>query len=420
MTFTTFNRRILILDILFVLILLKLVTADPILEHGIHSSFAQRKLRGRERREIQKEILSVLGLSHRPRPHLHEKDTSAPMFMIDLYNSMNVQDEQMFSFFKHVHMDGEPSLVGHQETHLLADADLVMSFANLFENDTEVCHQCYSKELRFDLVDIPVGDQLTAAELRIYKDQIPYNETYQLSVYQVMQAHTNKLLKLDTHIICGSDFGWLTLDVTETSNAWVVNSKYNLALQLMVETMDNKSIQPRFVGLVGQSGPQEKQPFIVAFFKSKTIHLRSARSTSGHWNQEDQAMEIKDYPLSNITEISMSSSLDEQHFLKQPCQKHELYVSFRDLGWQDWIIAPEGYAAFYCDGECAFPLNSYMNATNHAIVQTLVHFIYPEIVPKPCCTPTELQGIPVLYFDDNSNVLLKKYRNMVVKACGCH
>lgn len=39
---------------------------------------------------------------------------------------------------------------------------------------------------------------------------------------------------------------------------------------------------------------------------------------------------------------------------------------------QDWIIAPEGYAANYCDGECSFPLNAHMNATNHAIVQTLV------------------------------------------------
>ncbi|XP_073506919.1 bone morphogenetic protein 7-like [Phyllobates terribilis] len=419
MTFTTSDRRIFMKDIFFVLILLKLVMTDPTLEHGIHSSFAQRKLRGRERREIQKEILSILGLSHRPRPHLHEKDTSAPMFMMDLYNSMNVQEEKTLPFFKYVHTDDEPSFVVHQETHHLADADLVMSFVNLFENDTEVCHQCYSKELRFDLVDIPFGEQLTAAELRIYKDQIPYNETFQLSVYQVIHGHTNKLLKLDTQIIYGSDIGWLTFDVTETSNAWVVNPKYNLGLQLMVETMGNKSIQPRFGGLVGRSGSQEKQPFIVAFFKSKTIHLRSARSTSGHYNQ-DQAMGIKGYSLGNITESSMSSPLDEQRFLKQPCQKHELYVSFRDLGWQDWIIAPEGYAAFYCGGECAFPLNSYMNATNHAIVQTLVHFIYPEIVPKPCCTPTELHGIPVLYFDDNSNVLLKKYRNMVVKACGCH
>lgn len=45
---------------------------------------------------------------------------------------------------------------------------------------------------------------------------------------------------------------------------------------------------------------------------------------------------------------------------------------------QDWIIAPEGYAAYYCEGECAFPLNSYMNATNHAIVQTLVSPTQPH------------------------------------------
>lgn len=122
---------------------------------------------------------------------------------------------------------------------------------------------------------------------------------------------------------------------------------------------------------------------------------------------------------------------------------------------KDWIIAPKGYAANYCDGECSFPLNAHMNATNHAIVQTLVsagwlaprhgwqgaggqpgpgtvpncsllpslqqvHLMNPEYVPKPCCAPTKLNAISVLYFDDNSNVILKKYRNMVVRACGCH
>lgn len=56
----------------------------------------------------------------------------------------------------------------------------------------------------------------------------------------------------------------------------------------------------------------------------------------------------------------------------------QFYCRQRQLLWlwfssdQDWIIAPEGYAAYYCEGECAFPLNSDMNATNHAIVQTLV------------------------------------------------
>lgn len=127
------------------------------------------------------------------------------------------------------------------------------------------------------------------------------------------------------------------------------------------------------------------------------------------------------------------------------CKIQTLYVSFRDLQWQviklkekihffvcfflifsfflsfkDWIIAPDGYDAYYCSGECNFPLNAHMNATNHAIVQTLVHLVNPGKVPKPCCAPTKLSAISVLYFLDDSNVILKKYKNMVVKSCGCH
>jgi bone morphogenetic protein 7 len=41
-------------------------------------------------------------------------------------------------------------------------------------------------------------------------------------------------------------------------------------------------------------------------------------------------------------------------------------------------------------------------------------------VPKPCCAPTKLSAISVLYYLDDANVNLKKYKNMVVKSCGCH
>lgn len=34
-------------------------------------------------------------------------------------------------------------------------------------------------------------------------------------------------------------------------------------------------------GLIGRNGPQNKQPFMVAFFKATEVHLRSIRSTSG-------------------------------------------------------------------------------------------------------------------------------------------
>lgn len=39
---------------------------------------------------------------------------------------------------------------------------------------------------------------------------------------------------------------------------------------------------------------------------------------------------------------------------------------------QDWVLAPTGYSAYYCDGECLYPLGSCMNATNHALIQQVV------------------------------------------------
>jgi len=103
------------------------------------------------------------------------------------------------------------------------------------------------------------------------------------------------------------------------------------------------------------------------------------------------------------------------------CQREMLNVNFTNLGWEDWIIAPPGYSAYRCSGECGFPLIANMNATNHAIVQSLVHVLQPKMkLPKPCCSPITLDAISVLYFNDNSNVVYKKYRDMVVKSCGCH
>ncbi|CAB1333817.1 unnamed protein product [Coregonus sp. 'balchen'] len=67
---------------------------------------------------------------------------------------------------------------------------------------------------------------------------------------------------------------------------------------------------------------------------------------------------------------------------RQACKRHELYVSFSDLGWK-------------------------------------VHLLKPDEVPKACCAPTKLSPISVLFYDDNNNVILKKHRNMVVKTCGC-
>lgn len=100
------------------------------------------------------------------------------------------------------------------------------------------------------------------------------------------------------------------------------------------------------------------------------------------------------------------------------CRRHTLYVDFKDVGWNKWIVAPSGYDAFFCLGECRFPLADHMNSSSHAMVQTLVNSVNGA-VPRACCVPTALSPIALLYLDQGERVVLKNYQDMVVEGCGC-
>lgn len=97
--------------------------------------FVQRRLRTHERREMQKEILSILGLPHRPRPLLSQaKFNSAPLFMLDLYNSIRGDGASEGSPRPAARTTRSPPLATVEEAAFLDDADMVMSFVHLGES----------------------------------------------------------------------------------------------------------------------------------------------------------------------------------------------------------------------------------------------------------------------------------------------
>ncbi|KAG8571702.1 hypothetical protein GDO81_011757 [Engystomops pustulosus] len=360
---------------------------------NMDSGFLYRRLKNHEKREMQKEILSILGLPHRPRPlhglspaQLHQpaKLNSAPLFMLDLYNAMSGPEQAMdMKGWSHRLPQGHQlkaksllssPLASQQDSAFLNDADMVMSFVNLVEHEKELSPRLrHHKEFKFNLSQIPEGEAVTAAEFRIYKDCVLgsfENQTFLISIYQVLTEHRNRetdVFLLDTQTVWASEEGWLEFDITATSNLWVMNPRHNLGLQLGVETRDGQNVNTKAAGLVGRDGPYDKQPFMVAFFKASEVHLRTARSATSKRKNQNRNRYSQSQDVSRVSSVTDYNSSD----LKTACRKHELYVSFQDLGWQDWIIAPKGYAANYCGGECSFPLNAHMNATNHAIVQTL-------------------------------------------------
>ncbi|CAJ0582561.1 unnamed protein product, partial [Mesorhabditis spiculigera] len=153
---------------------------------------------------------------------------------------------------------------------------------------------------------------------------------------------------------------------------------------------------------------QDFQIFGVASYEgpsARSIPQRKKRSTS------------KERTIKNVGYMSIGQPTEAGE--DEGCHRRGLYVNFNDLGWKDWVIAPEGFEAFLCDGACSFPLHNKMNATNHAIVQTLVNLIHPGRAPSPRCAPSRLSQQKIIFVDNSENVVLKKYQDMIVQECGC-
>ncbi|CAB1321066.1 unnamed protein product [Coregonus sp. 'balchen'] len=399
----------------------------------VHSSF--RRLSSREKKEMQREILSILGLPGRPRPHPPLRPpSSAPLFMLDLYHAVSAEGDEgngigdwagglgfgvVDGLTGHVSHAALPTLNTYTAPlgMVVSEADTVMSFVNLVEQERDLLQpRPYWKEFRFDLTPLPQGETVTAAEFRIYKTLTMgqrANRTLHISVYEIQRENKHRepeLVLLDMQSVPAGQEGWLAFDVTSASNRWLLHPRSNLGIRLYVETEEDRSLSAGWVGLVGRRGPRSKQPFMVTFFRASQAPCRPPRALKPNPRKKKPKYDL---PLPSIHDHSHVNSG------RQACKRHELYVSFSDLGWKDWVLAPTGYSAFYCDGECLYPLGSCMNATNHAMIQLVVHLLKPDEVPKACCAPTKLSPISVLFYDDNNNVILKKHRNMVVKTCGC-
>ena len=60
---------------------------------------------------------------------------------------------------------------------------------------------------------------------------------------------------------------------------------------------------------------------------------------------------------------------------RKSCQRYDMHVDFKTIGWSEWIISPQGYNAYQCKGSCPFPLGKNLRPTNHATVQSIVHVL---------------------------------------------
>jgi bone morphogenetic protein 2/4 len=243
--------------------------------------------------------------------------------------------------------------------------------------------------LNFNVSSLPRSEAVTAAELRL---SLPRGEGKRqlVLVHDIVRpgvrGKNGPLLRLlDTREVNPRREEGLGLDVQPAVERWASEPDQNHGLLVEVKPLEGGKTTVR---LRRSAENPESQPTLLVF----TDDGRQKASTL-----EEMLSRKKRAP---------QSKKQRRKDGRENCRRYPLFVDFADVGWNDWIVAPPGYEAYYCHGDCPFPLADHLNSTNHAIVQTLVNSVNPSAVPKACCVPTQLSSISMLYLDEEDKVVL--------------
>uniref|UniRef100_A0A3P8RUZ5 Bone morphogenetic protein 10 n=1 Tax=Amphiprion percula TaxID=161767 RepID=A0A3P8RUZ5_AMPPE len=273
-----------------------------------------------------------------------------------------------------------------------------------------------------------------------------------------------ELVELASRQVYGTDNGWEAFDLTAAVQRWrKSDSGTTHRLEVHIASIangddakgmkeDSKDRSPPEGDMKIDTSPEEKhKPLLIVFSDDQSSDHRDDKrelnemighetanmvlqndlgtGLNGLWGELGRDREEGDEEGEPGEEdlIQMRSNLiyDTASRIRRNakgnhCKKQSLYVEFKDIGWDSWILAPTGYDAFECSGICSFPLTKHVTPTKHAIVQTLVNINSPQKAARACCVPTKLDPISLLYLDDTGVVTYKyKFEGMVVAECGC-
>lgn len=323
-------------------------------------------------------------------------------------------------------------------------------------------------------VSVPHHERITASELRLYTLVQTDRHLYagvdrRVTIYELVSHDDNvtdanaargdafsggeeriELVELASRQVYGTDNGWEAFDLTAAVQRWhgsddgtthrlevhIASIADDGNVQDVTEANKDSSL-PQGDMKIDTSPEKKHKPLLIVFSDDQSSDHRDDRrelnemidhETSNMvvqndfetWGSEESEPDEEDLIQMRSNLIYDSASRIRRNAKGNHCKKQSLYVEFKDIGWDSWILAPTGYDAFECSGICSYPLTKHVTPTKHAIVQTLVNINSPQKAARACCVPTKLDPISLLYLDDTGVVTYKyKYEGMVVAECGC-
>ncbi|XP_019358086.1 PREDICTED: growth/differentiation factor 2 [Gavialis gangeticus] len=368
---------------------------------------------------MKADLLRSLNLSRVPSQERTKEEP--PQFMIDLYNryAMDKSSTPASNIVRSFSTEDVVSLTSSEE-------------------------KPFQKHILLFNVSIPHHEEVTRAELRIHischKDAGSLSRLEgNMVIYDILEGDLWESQEGTKAFLVSQDMqecGWEMFEVSSAVKRWVRTDRSKTKNMLEV-AVESKTLGDFTCGKLDISvTPDTKNlPLLIVFSNDRSngtketkVELREMivheqesviKKLAKNSTLPEEEEEVEEKSLS-ITGLRQPSSRSKRSTGSNHCRRTSLRVNFKDIGWDSWIIAPQDYDAFECNGGCFFPLTDNVTPTKHAIVQTLVHLQNPKKAAKACCVPTKLDPISILYKDDLGVPTLKyNYEGMKVAECGC-
>ncbi|KAI0214806.1 Bone morphogenetic protein 6 [Lamellibrachia satsuma] len=244
---------------------------------------------------------------------------------------------------------------------------------------------------------------------RLEEEQTYFN----VSVYQYIRPVKNRRIPrkklLDSLLVARDYVGWLRLDILEAVRFWFRRPQRNFGIEISIQ--DERRRTYNTTDVIASVNCSDDDTQTKRFMDPLSLlHSRNGDTLNLDMNYTDPSLEILSYEMPKERESRNKRATSLGWFRKSPtCAKETFYVSFKDMGWQDWIVQPEGFEAAVCSGTCPDGVKFGPNNVNQK----------EKVSSEEKCSPSRLQSLSILHYDDNGNLTVSVLEDFIVAECGC-
>lgn len=213
-----------------------------------------------------------------------------------------------------------------------------------------------------------------------------------VSIYE-----TRTGVKVPSQHLSSSQSGWLSLPVTKMINQLLAREGTSFRFKVLVKkrggnesAFNMRPLQVPGIWLVVYAESEREQPFLLL-----------ARDGIRGSTDDRQRRDLTPPKMPNGTKT---------------CRKEDMNITAMDLTSSAKIVYPSHFNVYQCSGNCAVTEKT----INHSILRALV--LQKRGITndgEPCCVPTKLKSIVLIFSTDNGGFVMRTVGDMIVEKCGC-